>query len=62
MLDRQLFVEGWKLGAKWGLGENGNRGLGNSRSGQSASSTSSGFEGGNSMPPQVTQQASKHDL
>src|SRR6266436_10125066 len=30
MLDRQLFVKGWQLGAEWGLGESGNLHQGNS--------------------------------
>ncbi len=61
MLDRQIFVMGWKLGAEWGLGESGTSHQDNAQKGHRASRTPSEAWGGNLTPPQAVPQSSKRD-
>lgn len=62
MIDRQLFVMGWKLGAEWGLGESGTSHQDNAQKDHLASRTPSESMGGNFMPPEASQQPTTHDL
>jgi hypothetical protein len=58
LLDRQLFVEGWKRGAEWASGGTRNPQSGSTHTDLVALSNPDN-SGGNSMPPQSTQQQSK---
>jgi len=61
LLDRHLFVEGWKAGAEWAFGESRNLHSGSSHTDRRASDAS-GERGGNSMPPQASQQRRSADV
>ena len=60
LLDRQLFVEGWKRGAEWASGETRNPQPGSTNKDQ-VTLSNSGNSGGNSMPPLDVQQPTKHE-